>query len=122
MANDDLQAALKRISELEKKVEELSKPSVLKCVMIMYNSDADREIFSTLRNIQHYIKWENVKGTGSGGMSVIGPVEENQYCIVMLILPAAMAEGLYNDICALRGNMVRTTGIASLIFPIDKIG
>lgn len=123
----------KIVRELEQKVKDLesrlavieNKKPFLNAVMVMYNSEADKEIFSTLRTsgfVKHYIKWEKVKGTGSGGMSVIGPVEESEYCIVLIIVPPHLAETLYQQIIDLRNKMVKKTGIAALVFPIDKIG
>ncbi len=123
------QEILKRLETLEKQIKGLfptnnnSSPS-LKGVMIMYNADADKEIFSSLRTsglVKHYIKWEKVKGTGSGGMSVIGPVEESEYCIVLIILPPEKAEDLYQTIQRLRSDMLKKTGVACLIYPIEKI-
>lgn len=100
-------------------------PAALSSILIMYRAEADREVFSTLRTlgvVQHYIKWEKVKGTGSGGMNVIGPLEESDYCIVMIILPHGQCQHIFSEIAALRTNMLKKTGIASLIFPISQIG
>ena len=127
--NSSHQEILKRLETLEKQVKGFFTPdqnssTPLKGVMVMYNADADKEIFSSLRTsglVKHYIKWENVKGTGSGGMSVIGPVEESEYCIVLIILPPEKADNLFQTIQKLRSTMLKKTGVACLIYPIEKI-
>ena len=91
----------------------------------MYNSLADKEVFSTLKTnekVKHYIKWDRVRGTGSGGLQVLGPAEENDYCAVLVVLNDAEAEMLYQDVQELRSTMLRKTGLAVMMFPVDKIG
>jgi hypothetical protein len=97
----------------------------MKGCLIMYNALADREVFSVLKSnekIRHYIKWDKVRGTGSGGLQVMGPLEESEYCSVLVILADDVAEELYQEVQELRANMLRKTGLAVMMFPIDKIG
>jgi hypothetical protein len=91
----------------------------------MYNADSDREIFSILRTnsrVKHYIKWNDVKGTGSGGLQVLGPLEEAKYCAVLVVLGDDDAHHLFDDMRLLREEMLNKTGLATLVFPVDKIG
>jgi|GEM_PF-5913382 len=97
----------------------------MKACLIMYNALADREVFSVLKTnekVRHYIKWENVRGTGSGGLQVLGPLEEADYGAVLVVLGDGEAESLYADIQELRQTMLRKTGLAVMMFPVDKIG
>lgn len=97
----------------------------MKACLIMYNADADREVFSVLRTnsrVQHYIKWDDVRGTGSGGLQVLGPMEEARYCAVLVVLPDDDAETLFQDVKSLREDMINRTGMATLVFPVEKIG
>lgn len=97
----------------------------MKGCLIMYNALADREVFSVLKTnekVRHYIKWDEVRGTGSGGLQVLGPLEEANYCAVLVVLPEAEAEALYTDVQELRRTMLRKTGLAVMMFPVDKIG
>lgn len=97
----------------------------MKACLIMYNADADREIFSVLRTnsrVKHYIKWDEVRGTGSGGLQVLGPMEEARYCVVLVVLQDDDAEELFQDVRALREEMLNKTGLATLVFPVEKIG
>jgi hypothetical protein len=97
----------------------------MKGCLIMYNSLADREVFSVLKTnekVKHYIKWDGVRGTGSGGLQVLGPLEEADYCAVLVILSDGEAEALYSDVQELRAGMLRKTGLAVMMFPVDKIG
>ena len=96
----------------------------MKACLIMYKSEADEEVFSVLRTctfVQHYIKWNNVKGTGSGGLSVIGTLDESQYSVVLVALPDDKASVLAEEIKTLRENMLHKTGIATLILQADSI-
>ena len=91
----------------------------------MYNADADKEVFSVLRTssfVKHYIKWNDVRGTGSGGLQVLGPLEEAKYCAVLVALSDDDAEGLFKDIQGLRQNMLNKTGLACLVLNAEKIG
>jgi hypothetical protein len=91
----------------------------------MYNAEADREIFSVLRTnarVKHYIKWDDVRGTGSGGLQVLGPMEETKYCAVLVVLHDHDAEELFQDVKALREEMLNKTGLATMVFPVEKIG
>lgn len=97
----------------------------MKACLIMYNADADREIFSILRTnsrVKNYIKWNDVRGTGSGGLQVLGPMEEAKYCAVLVVLNDDDAENLFDDVRTLREEMINKTGLATLVFPVDKIG
>ncbi len=97
----------------------------MKACLIMYNADADKEVFSILRTssfVKHYIKWNDVRGTGSGGLQVLGPMEEAKYCAVLVALSDDDAESLYQDIQNLRKDMVNRTGLAILVLNADKIG
>jgi hypothetical protein len=97
----------------------------MKGCLIMYNSLADREVFSTLKTnekVRHYIKWDDVRGTGSGGLQVLGPLEESNYCAVLVVLPDDDAQALFDDVQILRQNMLRRTGLAVMMFPVDRIG
>ncbi len=97
----------------------------MKACLIMYNADADKEVFSILRTnpfVKHYIKWDDVRGTGSGGLQVLGPMEEKQYCVVLVALADGDAERLFRDIQILRENMLNKTGLATLVLSADKIG
>jgi hypothetical protein len=97
----------------------------MKACLVMYNALADKEVFSVLKSnpkVRHYIKWDKVRGTGSGGLQVLGPMEESDYCCVLVILADDVAEHLYADVQELRANMLRKTGIAVMMFPVDKIG
>ena len=97
----------------------------MKACLIMYNSDADREIFSVLRTnsrVKNYIKWDGVRGTGSGGLQVLGPLEESRYCAVLVILADQDADHLFEDVRTLREEMINKTGLATLVFPVEKIG
>lgn len=97
----------------------------MKACLVMYNADADKEVFSILRTspfVQHYIKWNDVRGTGSGGLQVLGPLEEARYCVVLLALNDENAEALFRDIQALREKMLHRTGIAVLMLNAEKIG
>jgi hypothetical protein len=97
----------------------------MKACLIMYNSDADREIFSVLRTnsrVKNYIKWDDVRGTGSGGLQVLGPMEESRYCAVLVILADQDADHLFEDVRTLREEMINKTGLATLVFPVEKIG
>lgn len=97
----------------------------MKGCLIMYNALADREVFSVLKTnekVRHYIKWDEVRGTGSGGLQVLGPLEEANYCAVLVVLPEPEAEALYADVQELRRTMLRKTGLAVMMFPVDKIG
>jgi hypothetical protein len=97
----------------------------MKACLIMYNADADREIFSVLRTnsrVQHYVKWNDVRGTGSGGLQVLGPLEEAKYCAVLVVLADGDADQLYEDMKTLRAEMINKTGLATLVFPVEKIG
>ena len=97
----------------------------MKACLIMYNADADKEVFSVLRTssfVKHYIKWNDVRGTGSGGLQVLGPLEEAKYCAVLVALSDDDAEGLFQDVLALRQNMLNKTGLACLVLNADKIG
>jgi hypothetical protein len=97
----------------------------MKACLIMYNEDADKEVFSILRTnpaVRHYVKWNDVRGTGSGGLQVLGPPEEARYCIVMVALGDGEAESLFNDVQTLRQGMINKTGLAVLILNAEKIG
>ena len=97
----------------------------MKACLIMYNADADREIFSILRTnsrVKHYIKWDDVRGTGSGGLQVLGPMEEAKYCVVLVVLGDNDADLLFEDVRLLREEMINKTGLATMVFPVDKIG
>ena len=97
----------------------------MKACLIMYNADADKEVFSVLRTssfVKHYIKWNDVRGTGSGGLQVLGPLEEAKYCAVLVALSDEDAEGLFQDIQGLRQNMLNTTGLACLVLNAEEIG
>ena len=97
----------------------------MKACLIMYNADADREIFSILRTnsrVKHYIKWDDVRGTGSGGLQVLGPMEEAKYCVVLVVLGDNDANLLFEDVRLLREEMINKTGLATMVFPVDKIG
>jgi hypothetical protein len=97
----------------------------MKACLIMYNADADKEVFSVLRTspfVKHYIKWNDVRGTGSGGLQVLGPIEEKAYCVVLVALADQDAEALYSDIQKLRQEMLNKTGLAVLVLGAEKIG
>ncbi len=97
----------------------------MKACLIMYNADADKEIFSVLRTstfVKHYMKWNDVRGTGSGGLQVLGPLEEAKYCVVLVALDDENAEKLYQEIQLLRQQMLNKTGLAVLILNAEKIG
>lgn len=97
----------------------------MKACLIMYNADADKEVFSILRTsgkVKHYIKWDNVRGTGSGGLQVLGPLEESKYCVVLVALNDDDSESLFQEIQTLRKEMVNPTGIATLLLNAEKIG
>jgi hypothetical protein len=97
----------------------------MKACLIMYNSEADNEVFSILRTnpfVKHYVKWNDVRGTGSGGLQVLGALEEKAYCVVLVALSDEDAETLYRDIQDLRQNMLKKTGLAILMLNADKIG
>lgn len=97
----------------------------MKACLIMYNADADREIFSILRTnskVKNYIKWDDVRGTGSGGLQVLGPMEEAKYCAVLVVLGDEDAESLFQDVKTLRAEMLNKTGLATLVFQVEKIG
>lgn len=97
----------------------------MKACLIMYNADADREIFSVLRTnsrVKNYIKWDDVKGTGSGGLQVLGPLEESRYCAVLVVLGDEDAALLFDDVKLLRQEMINKTGLATLVFSVDTIG
>lgn len=91
----------------------------------MYKHEADKEVFSILRTspfVQHYIKWNDVRGTGSGGLQVLGPLEEARYCVVLVALSEENTESLFRDIQTLRERMLNRTGIAVLVLNAEKIG
>lgn len=97
----------------------------MKACLIMYNADADREVFSVLRTsgkVKHYIKWDNVLGTGSGGLQVLGATEESRYCVVLAALNDEESEALFSDIQMLRKEMINKTGLAVLMLNAEKIG
>lgn len=97
----------------------------MKACLIMYNADADKEIFSVLRTsgkVKHYIKWDDVRGTGSGGLQVLGPIEEAKYCVVLVALNDEDSDSLFKEIQTLRQEMVNKTGLAVLVLNAEKIG
>lgn len=97
----------------------------MKACLIMYNADADKEVFSILRTsafVKHYIKWNDVRGTGSGGLQVLGPLEEAKYCAVLVALNDDDANTLFQEIQDLRQNMLNKAGLACLILNADRIG
>lgn len=97
----------------------------MKACLIMYNSDADKEVFSVLRTsgkVKHYLKWNDVRGTGSGGLQVLGPLEEAKYSVVLVALNDEDAEGLFQEIQSLRKDMINPTGMAVLMLNAEKIG
>ncbi len=97
----------------------------MKACLIMYNAEADKEVFSILRTnpfVKHYVKWNDVRGTGSGGLQVLGMLEEKAYCVVLVALADTDAEALYRDIQSLRESMLKKTGLAILMLNADKIG
>lgn len=97
----------------------------MKACVIMYNAEADKEVFSILRTstkVKHYIKWNDVRGTGSGGLQVLGPLEEARYCVVLVALGDEESEEVFQEIAQLRARMLNTTGIATLILNAEKIG
>lgn len=97
----------------------------MKACLIMYNADADKEVFSVLRTnpfVKHYIKWDDVRGTGSGGLQMLGALDEKKYCVVLVALADADAEILFQDVQRLRDQMIHKTGLAILVLNADKIG
>ena len=97
----------------------------MKACLIMYNADADKEVFSILRTsgkVKHYIKWNDVRGTGSGGLQVLGPLEEAKYCVVLVALNDEDSEAIYTEIQTLRKEMINKTGLAVLVLNAEKIG
>jgi len=97
----------------------------MKVCLIMYNIEADKEIFAILKTnptIKHYIKWNDVKGTGSGGLQVMALIDEKNYSVVLVALEDTHAEQLYQDIIQLREKMLNPTGIAILMLQAEKIG
>ena len=97
----------------------------MKACLIIYNSEVDKEVFCVLRStgfVNHYIKWDDVRGTGSGGLQVLGPLEEAKYCTVLVALPEDQANILFDEIIALRRDMLHKAGLACLILNADRIG
>ncbi len=97
----------------------------MKACVIIYNAQVDKEVFYVIRStgyVKHYIKWDDVKGTGSGGLNVLGPLEESNYCAVLIALPEEQANALFEEIMTLRKEMVHKTGLACLVLNADRIG
>lgn len=97
----------------------------MKACLIMYNEDIDKEVFSVLRTnsaVKQYIKWNDLRGTGSGGLQILGPLEEARYCAVLVALADSDAESLFKDVQDLRRDMVNKAGLACLVLNVDKIG
>ena len=97
----------------------------MKACLVMYNESIDKEVFTALRsspNVKHYIKWEHVKGTGSGGLQILGAQSEVKYHIVMVALEDDLAECLFVEFQDLKKNLLNPAGLSVLLLNAEKIG